>query len=181
MATSNIYYQSIDEMTLKAWQMCLNGHFEYVRRDKKEIKPRKWLKWISFVVPKKWIYARAIRETDACLKTWEKIYDEYLKKHGLEERYLEFLKLEQSLVKARLDYVINRDRKILNRVDMIEAKIKMMHEFQSEPTELAVTLVHLSKFYGIKLSIFETTVEEFFTYLNEYKKYVADGKENNQK
>lgn len=116
-----------------------------------------------------------------CSNQWIKLYDEYLSRFGAGKSYDKYMQLNVELINARLDFVVKRDRKILNKVDRIEAKIQNMLLNNGSTYTPHQVLFHLSKFAGQKLSLKETTVSEYFTAIAEYEKHIDEISKNNKK
>lgn len=145
MATSTTYYQSIDEMPIFNWFRCHEGRLEYV------------------------VKSGEIIDNAECNIAFIKIYDEYLKKIGVGAKYLEYLKIQNRITEENCNYVITRNRKILNKIDQLEAKLLGMEAMNGAPMSPEKTIMYLSKWLGFKINQKETTVTEYFTCIEEYR------------
>jgi len=144
--TSKKYYKSIDEMPLNNWIECNNGNLEYCRLNQ-----------------------RKGNEKDDLLN-WEIIQDQYLKDFGLNDSFKELAELQKQKALTELEYIETGKRIILNKVRILEEKLKNILINKGENVEIDVVLVYLSKYLGYKIDKFTIKVREYFTMLNIYIK-----------
>lgn len=143
---SERYYESINEMILDNWFRCQDGNIQYCRKNIK----------------------KGSKEEDE--RQWIKLQDEYLKVFGLQEDYSKFLKLQIDKAKAELDYIISNDRFKLNKISQIEAKIQLLTSSSETGLSVQKVLNSLSKMQGYKMTIFNTTVNEYFELIDTLQK-----------
>jgi hypothetical protein len=144
--TSKKYYKSIDEMPLNNWIECNNGNLEYCR-----------------------LNLRKGNEKDDLLN-WEIIQNQYLKDFGLNDSFKELAELQKQKALTELEYIETGKRIILNKVRILEEKLKNILINKGENVEIDVVLVYLSKYLGYKIDKFTIKVREYFTMLNIYIK-----------
>ena len=145
-ATLEKYYESIDEMFLNAWVKCNNNDLRYTRRD----------------------LNNGTEQEDS--KQWEVLQNEYLKRFGLHEDYEKFLRLSVNKAKAQLEYVITGKRFELNKITALEFKINSLTNKGGEEITIQKMLNHLSKMQGYTLTLYNTTVSQYFELIDTLQK-----------
>lgn len=144
--TSKKYYKSIDEMPLNNWIECNNGNLQYCRLN----------------------LNKGNEKED--LVSWEILQDQYLKDFGLNDSFRELTELQKQKALTELEYIETGKRIILNKVRMLDEKLKNILINKGENVEIDVVLVYLSKYLGYKIDKFTIKVREYFTMLNIYIK-----------
>lgn len=147
--TSNIsekYYKSIDLMPLFCWIECNNGKSEYCRID--------------------------IRKGSLKLDeiNWIRLQDEYLKDFGLQDTFKQLCETQKEKAIVELDYIITGKRILINKINMLDAKLKRMIQSKGENIEIDEVLIYMSKYFGYKIDKFSITVKEYFNMINIYTK-----------
>lgn len=146
MTTLERYYESIDEMFLNAWVKCNNNEIKYTRRTLTD----------------------GTEQED--IKQWEVLQNQYLERFGLPEDYQKFLMLSVSKAKAQLDYVISGKRFELNKITALEMKINSLTNKSGEEITIQKMLNHLSKMQGYTLTLYNTTVSQYFELIDTLQK-----------
>lgn len=146
MTTLEKYYESIDEMFLNAWVKCNNNEIKYTRRTLTD----------------------GTEQED--IKQWEILQNQYLERFGLPEDYQKFLMLSVSKAKAQLDYVISGKRFELNKITALEMKINSLTNKSGEEITIQKMLNHLSKMQGYTLTLYNTTVSQYFELIDTLQK-----------
>ncbi len=146
MTTLERYYESIDEMFLNAWVKCNNDEIKYTRRTLTD----------------------GTEQED--IKQWEVLQNQYLERFGLPEDYQKFLRLSVSKAKAQLDYVISGKRFELNKITALEMKINSLTNKSGEEITIQKMLNHLSKMQGYTLTLYNTTVSQYFELIDTLQK-----------
>lgn len=142
-------------MPLENWMLCHDGKIENVRVNK-----------------------RGNDKLD--LIYWTKLQDEYLKKFGLSETYSKLLKVQVLKAQKELDYVITGNRKILNDINIQEAKLVSLMASKGEDLDVEDVLIYLSKFLGYKVNKKTITVTEYFKSIDIYQKANKNGTTNKE-
>jgi len=146
LTTLEKYYESIDEMFLNAWVKCNNNEIKYTRRTLTD----------------------GTEQED--IKQWEILQNQYLERFGLPEDYQKFLMLSVSKAKAQLDYVISGKRFELNKITALEMKINSLTNKSGEEITIQKMLNHLSKMQGYTLTLYNTTVSQYFELIDTLQK-----------
>jgi len=141
----NGYFLSIEELPLYNWIKCTNGEKKYVRKSKE---------------------GNEKNDNEA----WEIIYNEYLKKYGLQKSYKRYIEQLKKVVNAELDFVIKGDRFKLTISEMEAQKMKSMLNNMNYGMSIEQTLIHLSKWIGYFIKTKEISVVEYFNLLNEFER-----------
>ncbi len=104
------------------------------------------------------------------INAFELLYSDYLKRIGIGEKYKTLVETEKRLILIRCEFVETKNRKLLNKIDQLEAKIDNMKKSNGETTRPEIIIMYLSKFLGFKIDIKKDTTLEYFYWINEYKK-----------
>jgi len=139
------YWSSIDEMPLYNWIKCNNGKLEYTRITKKGSKVQDYIHW-------------------------KKLYNEYLKEFGLDDRYKKYLDAQKKKALLQSEYVITKERFKLTEIEIQEQRIKDLEIHFAGGKKIEVILTWLGMFLGYKIDQKATTVKEYFVILEEYGK-----------
>ena len=108
------------------------------------------------------------------INAFELLYSDYLKRIGIGEKYKILVETEKRLILTRCEFVETKNRKLLNKIDQLEAKIDNMKKSNGETTKPEIIIMYLSKFLGFKIDIKKDTTLEYFYWINEYKKHRHD-------
>jgi hypothetical protein len=133
-------------MFLNAWVKCNNNEIKYTRRTLTD----------------------GTEQEDS--KQWEVLQNQYLERFGLPEDYQKFLRLSVSKAKAQLDYVISGKRFELNKITALEMKINSLTNKSGEEITIQKMLNHLSKMQGYTLTLYNTTVSQYFELIDTLQK-----------
>jgi hypothetical protein len=116
------------------------------------------------------------------LESVDSIKESYYKEFGISNEYIRILELYKDIAEAKLDWIIENNDFILNRIRHLEAELKDILERPVEG-DVETTLIHLSKWIGYRIDKKETTVREFYKMVKLYtaeaearKKIDKDGK-----
>ena len=145
-STSKTHWRSIDELPLHNWVKCLNGEFNFVKRE--------------------------VNDEFGLLEQelWVEIYDEYLKRYGLNEIHLKHLNLLKKKALLQCDYVITKDRFKLTLIEIEETKLQQILKNAGNGMSIADTLLHIGKWIGERIKIKEITTTEYFDLLDQFSR-----------
>ena len=146
LSTQGKYWDSISDFPLYNWIKCNNDQYQYVR-----INP-------------------VGKPTENDVKQWVKLYDEYLKEFGLNEKYVKFLEAQTKRALLQAEYVISKNEFKKTEIEIQNAKMKSLEVYFGDGKDIEVILLWLSKFLGYKINTKETSVKEYFLMLEEYGK-----------
>ena len=121
----------------------------------------------------RWLFIKGKgRVSDKIATHWISLQDEYLDEFGLDEKYKQQLRLEKEITGLNCDFVITRDRFLLNIIKMKEADIKATKTVEAfsfyqmkDPVE---------KYKGYRVDPLTTSVKEWYYSL----KNMSDGQAN---
>lgn len=103
-------------------------------------------------------------------KNWIKLYDEYLGRYGLGEKFEKYLEALRKKALLQCDFIQSNDRFVLNKIEIQNEKIKSMSSHFGDGDGIDKWLIYLSKFMGYQLKIREITVVEYYELIEEYGK-----------
>jgi len=139
------YYTGIDELPLYNWIQCNDGKFEFTRKTN-----------------------HGTPEKD--LKTWELIYNDYLKQYGLSKTYKKMLDAMKKKAVLELDFVITGNRFKLTEIEIEETRLNAMLSNAGVGMSIDESLIYISKWMGTWLNVKQITTKEYFNLLEQYGK-----------
>ena len=139
------YYTGIDELPLYNWIQCNDGKFEFTRKTN-----------------------HGTLEKD--LKTWELIYNDYLKQYGLSKTYKKMLDAMKKKAVLELDFVITGNRFKLTEIEIEETRLNAMLSNAGVGMSIDESLIYISKWMGTWLNVKQITTKEYFNLLEQYGK-----------
>lgn len=143
-------YQSIDDIPVYNWF---------------KINETNDLRWMLIDRDRKW-------HSGAAKNAWEMVYSEYIEAFGINENYLKLLEKQKELLLMNAEKAVDGDKWDpfnQNRMDMLRIDIKQLSTGKERPRTNEMK-VHLEKHLGFKINEKETTVKEYYTYLEVMKK-----------
>lgn len=140
------YYKGLD-IPMFNWFQIQDGLTEYVRIDQ-EI---------------------GTEEEDA--KYIELIQDAYYNEFGISKEYLNILRLQDQLADAKLDWIIENNTFLLNKIRRLQNEID---EILARPVEsdMDSSVIALSKWIGYRIDQKIVTLKEFYKMVEMYAKEV---------
>lgn len=144
--TQDVYWVSIEDMPLYNWIKCNNGFYEYIRK------------------------SQSLKHNKKDVEQWGKIYDQYLEKFGLNDRYEKYLETKRKKALLQADYVINKTTFNKTKIAIQDAKLKNFEIYFGNGQDIEIILVWLGKYIGYKIDKKTTSVQEYFILLEEYGK-----------
>lgn len=104
-----------------------------------------------------------------------KLQDEHAEIFGIDERYIDYLRAQVSLEILYNDMYLNNDKTIQNRINVLEAEIKENYKQESK-TSFQDAIIFVEKQMGFRINQKETTVFEFYSYMENIKKTRPNGR-----
>lgn len=130
--------------------------------------------WIKVLETGKleWIFIKGKgRVTNKLAEHWLVLQQQYIDEFGLDEGYKQKLRLMSQLHNLRLNFVIDRDRSLLNEIKMIEIDLESSNTQQ--PMSFYEIVDHVEKYKGFSLDPKKTSVIKWYYSL---KNMSNDGK-----
>jgi len=112
--------------------------------------------------------SRKGRVSNRCIDHWDTLQQEYLDEFGIEESYKQILRLEKKLLNLNLDFVIERDRFLLNMIKITEADIKALKS--EESVKFYEMLDHVEKYKGFAIDPDKYSVKKWYYSLKNISK-----------
>lgn len=147
--TTESIYSTIDEMPIYNWvQIQTTGDLKYLYKSCKG------------------------KVNNDLFDFWEALQDEYINRFGLDESYRKQLKLMIKVSKLNCQFVLTKDRFLLNEINMVEHEIEMSNKI--EGLSFYDIKDHAEKHKGFRIDPKVVTVTEWYTTL----KNMSNGKAN---
>ena len=171
--TQDEYWLKVSECPLDVWERCFEDGYHHLR---KSILNESRLG--RFVLRVKGLFYKQI-SPQSDYDAWDEIFINFIDKVGLDPRFEKYINNVKKLILMQCDFVesqtkregvVVRDRKLLNRIKMLEAEItKFEKSGNSDGLTIDGMLVKLGKHQGYKIKKKETTVLEYFELINDLK------------
>lgn len=143
-------FDSISDMLLDNWIQCIEGKLQYVRKDASDDQ----------------------KATHSDSNQWFVIYDQYIKKYGLNDMYLRLMKTMQKKALLELKYAMTREAFKLTEISIQEEKLRQSVNNKGQSMSIKQSLLHLSRWMNGKIiNTQEITAEQYFDLIEEYGKY----------
>lgn len=136
------YYQSIEDMPIYNWFKVNNGDFRFM------------------LVKHSTKY-----DFDKAKEAFDKLYSEYIDTFGISESYLKVIELKKNISVLKIEMALTGDRFLKNFIRMSEIELNDINS-RTNKTNVNEVKVHLEKYLGFRLNEKETSVKEYYTYLN---------------
>lgn len=108
------------------------------------------------------------------LEVWRKLYDEYIDRFGFSESFQDMLTEKIKIGKLKLKKIITGDESISNFIRVHEIKLEALKSKamagSSDIYKAKQAIESSVKYRGIRISLTETSVREFYSYLQDIKK-----------
>ena len=141
---SNLW-ADLEEMPINNWRLILEtGDLKYLFKSRKG------------------------RVSNRCIEHWDTLQQEYLDEFGIEESYKQILRLEKKLLNLNLDFVIERNRFLLNMIKITEADIKALKS--EESVKFYEMLDHVEKYKGFAIDPDKYSVKKWYYSLKNISK-----------
>lgn len=136
------YYQSIEDMPIYNWFKVNNGDFRFM------------------------LVKHSIKyDFDKAKEAFDKLYSEYIDTFGISESYLKVIELKKNISVLKIEMALTGDRFLKNFIRMSEIELNDINS-RTNKTNVNEVKVHLEKYLGFRLNEKETSVKEYYTYLN---------------
>lgn len=111
------------------------------------------------------------KESKQDVEEWERLYNEYLQKYGLNDIYKQYLTLKIKIAKCQIDYILHSNRRTLNDIRIYENDLEKIKNISDSGTTIEEILMHLSKWFknGI-LRTKDVTLGEYLILLKQYER-----------
>lgn len=100
---------------------------------------------------------------------WDKIYCEFLDTFGINDDFKNILEIQRDILVLKMQMAIDGDRFHLNFIKMKEQEIKDLQGEGGTSNNFNETKARISKFMGFAINENETTVKDFYTYVELFK------------
>lgn len=146
--TENIY-TTIDEMPIWNWnKIYTTGEMRYLYKNLKG------------------------KNNEYSLNKWQELQNEYINKFGLDDSFKQKLRLMKKAIQLNCDFVIKKDRFILNELAIVESQIENFESIKS--MDFYEIKDYVEKYKGFRIDPKTTTVTEYFFALKNMRNGKAD-------
>lgn len=136
------FYESIEDMPIYNWFKVNNGDMRFML-----------------------IKQTAKYDGKKAREYFDKIYSEYIDVFGISESYLKVIELKKNISVLQIEMAITGDRILKNFIKMAQVELNQINS-KTNKTNTNEVKVHLEKYLGFRLNEKETSVKEYYTYLN---------------
>lgn len=136
------FYESIEDMPIYNWFKVNNGDMRFML-----------------------IKQTAKYDGVKAREYFDKIYAEYIDVFGISESYLKVIELKKNISVLQIEMAITGDRILKNFIKMAQIELNQINS-KTNKTNTNEVKVHLEKYLGFRLNEKETSVKEYYTYLN---------------
>jgi hypothetical protein len=124
----------------------------------------------------KWLFIDKGRVSEQASDHWLILQQQYIDEFGLDENYKQQLRLMEKLKTLNLDFVLTRDRSLLNVIKITEIDLEM--DGSKEAISFYQILDYVEKYKGFSIDPKKTSVMKWYYSL---KNMSNNGKENTGK
>lgn len=110
-----------------------------------------------------------LENNDNLVSLWSSIYNEYLDEFGINDNYLEILKIKREIALKQAEYLLKSDRIMLTYIALEREKLKDLVKPSEKPSDYRKNIIDIEKIQGVKITPLEITALEYFTYLKNLK------------
>lgn len=145
------YYSSLDEMPIYNWRMINEtNNLEFLLKKKKKLSEREIL---------------ILEDVFATL------YDSFLDTFGISDTYRRMLELKRDIAVLQARMVIENDRSLRTDIRIADYELKELNKKGSESKQTFIEVkAYIEKFMGFRINQYETSVTEYYSYLDIMKK-----------
>jgi len=112
-------------------------------------------------------------ETPEDVANWFRLYDQYIERYGLGEKYKRIFKIMKKKALLELKFVRTRDRMLLTRIEIESERLKQLMKDNGKGMTVEASLIHLSRWFHSMIKPSEISVVQYQTLLEEYGKNSA--------
>lgn len=130
---------------------------------------------LGFLLKKK--ISTTKRDIEILKEVLKKITNEYIDAFGVSDQYKNILQLQSEIRQKEIDFVLTKHRINKTFINVLKGKLKAALESNQRSDTSTVAWVHAKKYMGGSLDMKTTSVREFYSILNEFKKEVEASQE----
>jgi hypothetical protein len=112
---------------------------------------------------------------------WGLIYDDYLKRYGLNKMYKKLLNQIKQKALLECEYVITGDRFKLTQIEIENSKLETMLKNAGQGIDIRESLIYISKWMGQWINPKTITALDFFNLQKQYERYIIANKNEKNK
>ena len=139
------YYREIDEIPLFNWSKCLDGQFQYIRKDGKRY------------------------YSDKDVEAFLELFDKYLVHKGFTLEQEMFIKLQQSCISFAAKFIETGNLTYVTHFKVAMAKLAQIDPRKIKGKSIAETLVTLSKWVGYWIDSKRITLEDYLNLIASFE------------
>lgn len=136
------YYESIEDMPIYNWFKVNNGDLRFML-----------------------VKLTTKYDGQKAKEAFDNLYREYIDVFGISESYLKVIELKKNISVLKIEKALTGDRFLNNFIRMAEIELNDINA-KTNKTNTNEVKVHLEKYLGFRLNEKETSVKEYYTYLN---------------
>lgn len=179
LVTPEKYYLNIDECMMDRWESCYEVGYSSLRKPFVLTKRQQTIEKITFGL----IRFKDKRSDRTDFEAWDIIFADFISRIDFDNDFKDYIALMKEYISTAVEYLESereqdgvkiRNRMILNRLDLIKAKLKQYEKTgNNEKVSIPKMLWKLGKTFGGVIKANETSVRSYFELIklqNEWHK-----------
>jgi len=149
-------YSSIDELPIYYWDKIIETHNVafLLKKNYKQMNVKRVNALSEYVL----------------IQYWNGIQNDYINRFGFSESFLEIFRKEKQIAKLTAKLIISGDATVQTFINIAKFEADQLRNKNLRKMDIYETKTQLEKLMGFKINMFETTVAEFFGYINSAEK-----------
>lgn len=113
-----------------------------------------------------YLYTSTSGNPEKVIDLWNALYNDYLKRYGLNESFLNYLDKKKRIALMKVDCIVNNKPHLQTFIEIEEKELK--DDYKHEQSDNNKVVVLLEKHLGFSLDVKTLPVAKYYTYLNDF-------------
>lgn len=151
MIKTILYYSSLDDLPIFNWRMINEKNdLEFLLKKKKKLTEK---------------------EQEKLKEVFEIIYDSFIDAWGISDQYRRILELKRDIAVLQARMFLEKDRSIKTEIRIADHELNMLlNKNENGKQSFSEVKAYVDKFMGFRINAHETSVNEYYGYLELMKK-----------
>ena len=147
---SKKHYSEIFDIPLLNWEKCLEGRYEFMRREK----------------------VNKFDKSD--VEQFVLLFDKYLKRRGLSDEQIKYFEKQKIYLEFTIQYLRTGNQMLLNHLAISEIEMNEIDPRRHKGVSIGQTIVTLSKWMKSWIDKKAITLEDYINLLTEFEKDIKN-------